>query len=138
MEEKKEKKLHISMRTFLMITMLGVILLVAVGTAVGILYFTRKNSSDRLLDTTEEQAERLADQIALHRFRIESPENTLAADIDETAFLAGGRILVIDRNYRIVKDTFSFQQEVLPVNCPSVLSPFSRNPISSVRISCLL
>lgn len=124
MEEKKEKKLHISMRTFLMITMLGVILLVAVGTAAGILYFTKKNASDRLLDTTEEQAERLADQIALHRFRIESPENTLAADIDETAFLAGGRILVIDRNYRIVKDTFSFQQEsyIVSENIMSVMT----------------
>ncbi len=94
-----------------MITVFLVILLVTAGTAIGIIVFSGQTARDKLLDETEEHAERLADQIALHRFRIESPENTLAADLDETAFLAGGRILVIDRNYRIVKDTFSFQQE---------------------------
>ena len=111
MKEKKQGKFHISMQTFLVFSGIFLILLILAATSVGIIYSAGKTASDMLLDKTGEQAERLADQIELHHFRIESSQNTLSADIDETAFLAGGRILVIDRNYRIVKDTFSFQQE---------------------------
>ena len=111
MKEKKQGKFHISMQTFLVFSGIFMILLILAATSVGIIYSAGKTASDMLLDKTGEQAERLADQIELHHFRIESSQNTLSADIDETAFLAGGRILVIDRNYRIVKDTFSFQQE---------------------------
>ena len=136
MEEKKKEKLHISMSTFLVITVFSVILLVAAGTAIGILLFSERTASDSLLDKTEEQAERLADQIALHHFRIESAENTLAADIDETAFLAGGRILVIGRDYRIVKDTFSFQQEayIVSENIMTVMTG-EQERIASIRNS---
>ncbi len=98
------------MRTFLIVSELLLTVLVITGVAIGIIYFTGRVSSQNLLDETEKQAERLADQIALHHFQLQSEKNTLDADISETAFLAQGRILVVDRDYRIRKDTFSFQQ----------------------------
>ncbi len=111
MEEKKKRKHHMSMRTFLLITILSLVLIVMAGVSTGVIYFAGQTASNSLLDQTEQQAERLADQIALHHFQIQSPQNTLDADLSETAFLAGGRILVIDQNYRVQKDTFSFQQD---------------------------
>ena len=111
MKEKKREKLHISMRTFILITVLLLIVGIMAAVSYGIIYLDGRNASSSLLDQTEEQAERLADRIALQHFRLLSSQNTLDSDLDETAFLAGGRILVVDRDYRIEKDTFVFQQE---------------------------
>ena len=124
MEEKKKKKHHMSMRTFLLIAISSLVLIVVAGISTGVIYFSGQTAANSLLDQTEEQAERLADQIALHHFRIQSSQNTLDADLSETAFLAGGRILVIDQNYRIQKDTFSFQQDayIISENIMAVMS----------------
>ena len=124
MEEKEKKKHHMSMRTFLLITILSLVLLVMAGVSLGVIYFAGQTASNSLLDQTQDQAERLADQIALHHFQIQSSQNTLDADLSETAFLAGGRILVIDQNYRIQKDTFSFQQDsyIISENIMSVMN----------------
>ncbi len=112
------------MRTFLLVTVLSVSFLAIAGICLGTMYFVGKSSEEELLDRTEQQAANLADQVALHRFRIQSPENTLDATINESAFLAGGRILVIDQNYRIQKDTFSFQQDayIISEDVMSVMS----------------
>ena len=99
------------MRTFILITVLLLIVGIMAAVSYGIIYLDGRNASSSLLDQTEEQAERLADRIALQHFRLLSSQNTLDSDLDETAFLAGGRILVVDRDYRIEKDTFVFQQE---------------------------
>ena len=99
------------MRTFIMVTVLAVAFLAIAGISIGVMIFVNKSSEETLLAQTEQQAGKLADQVALHHFRIQSSENTLDANINESAFLAGGRILIIDQNYRIQKDTFSFQQD---------------------------
>ena len=136
MKEKKQGKFHISMQTFLVFTGILMIIVILTGTSIGIIFSAGKTASDMLLDKTKEQAERLADQIELHHFRIESSQNTLSADIDETAFLAGGRILVIDRDYRIVKDTFSFQQDsyIISENVMEVMTGEKEN-LSWIRNS---
>ena len=110
-QSEKNRKLHISMRTFILITVLLLIVGIMAAVSYGIIYLDGRNASSSLLDQTEEQAERLADRIALQHFRLLSSQNTLDSDLDETAFLAGGRILVVDRDYRIEKDTFVFQQD---------------------------
>ena len=110
-QSEKNRKLHISMRTFILITVLLLIVGIMAAVSYGIIYLDGRNASSSLLDQTEEQAERLADRISLQHFRLLSSQNTLDSDLDETAFLAGGRILVVDRDYRIEKDTFVFQQE---------------------------
>ncbi|MBR3537855.1 MAG: HAMP domain-containing histidine kinase [Eubacterium sp.] len=110
MNKEKTAKFHISMRTFLRFTILLLVLFAMASVAVGIIYLDGKNASESLLDQTEDTAERLADRIALQHFKLISSQNTLDSDLDETAFLAGGRILVINRDYRIEKDTFVFQQ----------------------------
>ena len=124
MKEKKREKLHISMRNFIVITVLLGIALILSGVSLGIIYFAGQSASQNLLDQTEQQAEQLADQSARHHFQLESSENTLDAKISEIAFLAGGRILVIDQNYKIRKDTFSFQQDayIISENIMDVMS----------------
>ena len=94
------------------------------GISIGVMIFVNKSSEETLLAQTEQQAGKLADQVALHHFRIQSSENTLDANINESAFLAGGRILIIDQNYRIQKDTFSFQQDayIISEDVMSVMS----------------
>ncbi len=111
MDKKKSGKFHISMRTFILITVSLILLAAMAVVGYGIIYLDGKNAAESLLDQTEEQADRLADRISQQHFRLSSTQNTLNSDIDETAFLAGGRILVIDRDYRIEKDTFVFQQD---------------------------
>ena len=136
MKKQKSGKFHISMRTFILITVLLLMVVIMASVGYGIIYFDGRNASESLLEQTEEQADRLADRIALHHFRLLSPQNTLDSDLDETAFLAGGRILVIDRNYRIEKDTFVFQQEnyIISENVMKVMTG-SEPKISWIRNS---
>ena len=124
MDENQNRKFHISMRTFIIVTVLAVAFLAIAGISIGVMIFVNKSSEETLLAQTEQQAGKLADQVALHHFRIQSSENTLDANINESAFLAGGRILIIDQNYRIQKDTFSFQQDayIISEDVMSVMS----------------
>ena len=91
MDENQNRKFHISMRTFIMVTVLAVAFLAIAGISIGVMIFVNKSSEETLLAQTEQQAGKLADQVALHHFRIQSSENTLDANINESAFLAGGR-----------------------------------------------
>lgn len=70
--------------------------------------YRRKYRKD-LADDLNSKAVLLADQIALAEFDLS--EGSLDTDMDQIANILKGRILVVDRSYHIVKDTYVFQQD---------------------------
>lgn len=70
--------------------------------------------NDKALDlkvtTVENQCSMLANQIASVNFLINDTSNSVSSQIDQMAVSLGGRLVVINRNYRIAKDTYTGYQ----------------------------
>lgn len=63
------------------------------------------------LQLVQNQCSILGNQILVNQFTIESMQDNLNVEIDQLANVWEGRILVIDSNYRIVKDTYTIDQD---------------------------
>lgn len=58
----------------------------------------------------QSQCNILASQILLNDFQISSTTDNLSIEIDQFASVLEGRIIIIDSEYRIVKDTYAIEQ----------------------------
>ncbi len=59
----------------------------------------------------QNQCNILANQILVNQFTIGSAQNNLNVEIDQLANIWEGRILVIDSKYKIIKDTYTIDQD---------------------------
>ncbi len=77
-------------------------------------HLLQKSYNDRTLDEkllqVQNQCSILANQILVNRFTIDTLQDNLNAQIDQLANVWEGRILVIDSNYKIIKDTYTIDQ----------------------------
>jgi len=103
--EKKEKK-YISIRTFLTICIVSLIVFSLFGFFLGIMYFYGRRSSVELLNTTENRTKYLVDELQKSDMVIDTP---LLSYIEEAAYLSEGRIMVISDRYQIMTDTRKLQ-----------------------------
>lgn len=62
---------------------------------------------DLKITTVENQCSLIANQIASVNFLINDNTNTVSTQIDQLALSFGGRLIVMNKNYRIVKDTYT-------------------------------
>ena len=62
------------------------------------------------LQLVQNQCSILGNQILVNQFTIDSMQDNLNVEIDQLANVWEGRILVIDSNYRIIKDTYTIDQ----------------------------
>jgi Signal transduction histidine kinase len=69
-----------------------------------------RNNVNVLLDDTERRTMRLANDLALYRLDMKLEDTSLDTDINESAYFSEGRIMVISRNYQIIKDTYVLKQ----------------------------
>ena len=107
---KTRKKHYISIKSFITATVL-LILLLSFGVIFGsITYFMDRNMTRNLLDSTEKRAMRLANDLALYNLDLKMEDTSLDTDINESAYFSEGRIMVISRNYQIIKDTYVLKQ----------------------------
>ena len=107
---KTRKKHYISIKSFITVTVLLILVLSFAGIFGSIKYFMNKNMTRNLLDSTEKRAVRLANDLALYSLDLKMEDTSLDTDINESAYFSEGRIMVISRNYQIIKDTSVLKQ----------------------------
>ena len=71
--------------------------------------YSEKLTEEKLLQV-QNQCSILGNQILVNKFTIDSVQDNLNVEIDQLANIWEGRILVIDPNYKIVKDTYTIAQ----------------------------
>ena len=71
--------------------------------------YNDKTIEEKLL-LVQNQCSILGNQILVNQFTIDAVESNLNVEIDQLANVWEGRILVIDSSYRIVKDTYTIDQ----------------------------
>lgn len=71
--------------------------------------YNEKTVEERLLQI-QNQCSILGNQILVNQFIFDSVQDNLNVEIDQLANVWEGRILVIDSNYKIVKDTYTIDQ----------------------------
>ena len=71
----------------------------------------RKRSLLRIKNQVLNEANILSDQIVANQFVISNGQDNLSVEIDQLANVMEGRVVVVDSNYRIVKDTFTIEQD---------------------------
>lgn len=69
-----------------------------------------KKALDLKVASVESQCTMIANQIASVNFLINDNTNTVSTQIDQLAASLGGRVVVINKNYRILKDTYTDYQ----------------------------
>ena len=72
--------------------------------------YNEKTIEEKLL-LVQNQCSILGNQILVNQFTIDSMQDNLNVEIDQLANVWEGRILVVDSNYRIVKDTYTIDQD---------------------------
>ena len=65
---------------------------------------------DFKISTVENQCNLIANQIAAVNFLIDDNTNSVSTQIDQLAVSLGGRLIVMNKNYRIIKDTYTDYQ----------------------------
>ena len=68
-------------------------------------------SVEEKLQNVQNQCNIMANQIPLNQFDIASSKTNLNVEIDQLANVWEGRILVIDSKYKIIKDTYTIDQD---------------------------
>lgn len=71
--------------------------------------YNDKTVEEKLL-LVQNQCSIMGNQILVNQFTIDSMQDNLNVEIDQLANVWEGRILVVDSNYRIVKDTYTIDQ----------------------------
>lgn len=78
-------------------------------------YLIQKSYNDKTVEEklllVQNQCSILGTQILGKQFTIESVQDNLNVEIDQLANVWEGRILIIDSNYRIIKDTYTIDQD---------------------------
>ncbi len=79
------------------------------------LYLLQKSYNEKTVEEklklVQNQCSILSNQILVNQFTIESTQDNLNVEIDQLANVWEGRILVIDSKYKIVKDTYTIDQD---------------------------
>lgn len=105
MEKKKRKTNGISLRFFVTAVIIlvgGIVLLLYSVASAG---FSRKKYKDKLMDDIEFQSYIIAQSILENDFKIDGKID-LDPDVDSIASFFDGRIMIVDEEYRIIKDTY--------------------------------
>ncbi len=107
---KNRKKHYISIKSFIIISVSIVMMLSSFVTFRGIVDLMNRNEITSLLNDTERRAIRLSNDLALYKLDMKTEDTSLDTDINESAYFSNGRIMVISRNYQIIKDTYVLKQ----------------------------
>lgn len=62
------------------------------------------------MTAVQTKCEMVADRISMEGFRFSDTSNTLESEVEQYASLIEGRVMVIDQNFRIVKDTYGIEE----------------------------
>ena len=71
---------------------------------------TAKKITEKKIENVQSQCAILANQIMSNRFMIDNSNDNINAEIDQLANVYEGRIMIVDSNYQVVKDTYTIEQ----------------------------
>ncbi|MDO4554711.1 MAG: hypothetical protein Q4B70_06175, partial [Lachnospiraceae bacterium] len=92
---------------FLILFVFSVIIILSLGQVLLVSYENRL--WEQKVSAIESKSDMVADRIAASGFQFGSTNESLATEVEQFASLMEGRIMVVDQNYRIVKDTFEIE-----------------------------
>ena len=69
-----------------------------------------KKSIEQKINQVQLQCNMLANQVYNLNFLIQDSSSTLDVEVDQLANVLEGRIMILDKNFRIIKDTYGFDQ----------------------------
>jgi signal transduction histidine kinase len=70
----------------------------------------QKKSLQNTISQVQSQCNILASQVLLNDFKISNSTDNLNTEIDQLANVLEGRIIIVDSDYKIVKDTYTIEQ----------------------------
>ncbi len=107
---KNNKRFYISIKQFIIVIFSLISIIISITFFLGFVNLMKRNQIDNLLSDTETRALRLSNQLSLYRMNMDTNDTSLDTDINESAFFSNGRIMVISRDYKIIKDTYVLKQ----------------------------
>ncbi len=93
---------------FISVLLVTLIMIIAYGQIFQRSYHNR-SIQNKILQV-QSQCNILASQVLLNDFMISSTTDNLSVEIDQLASILEGRIIIIDSEYRIIKDTYAIEQ----------------------------
>ena len=69
-----------------------------------------KKSIEQKINQVQLQCNMLAKHVYNLNFIIKDASSTLDVEVDQLASVLEGRIMILDKNFRIIKDTYGFDQ----------------------------
>ena len=112
--ERRRKKKHftkVSIRSFIFVGMLIVLLLCMAVYSLGIIRSLKKSELQNLKKDVYINAQSMADQISRESIPLYQGKGMTDSDIEILGQMQKGRVLLIDRNYKIVQDSYNFKNE---------------------------
>lgn len=92
---------------FLVLSILSTAIILILGKLLVVSFETKM--WNQKISTIETRCDMVADRISESGFRFSVGDNSLETEVDQFAGLMEGRIMVVDQNYRIIRDTYGIE-----------------------------
>ena len=99
-----------SLRVIIFLSFLGLSVIVMLSFSFMIQHAYNQKTLDEKLSSVQNECSIMGNQILVNQFIIDSLQDNLNMEIDQLANVWEGRILVVDSNYKIIKDTYTIDQ----------------------------
>lgn len=99
-----------SLRVIIFLSFLGLSVIAMLSFSFMIQHAYNQKTLDEKLSSVQNECSIMGNQILVNQFIIDSLQDNLNMEIDQLANVWEGRILVVDSNYKIIKDTYTIDQ----------------------------
>lgn len=113
---KNKIKSRISMTLFIMISGIMVLLLSMISYMYVSTLIYRNKSETQMIDKIRSQCNIFSDKYESNSYELVTDDKDLNSEIEQLSAFFGGRVLVIDNKFRVVKDTFLVKQNSYIIN----------------------
>ena len=111
MKKKTDKKFYVSMRGFIRASIIILILAVITFIIALMINLIGRSESRNLIDTTMENAMKLSEEVGEIGISNITGNERIQYETGAIASLYNGRVIIVSRDYRIIRDTFSNKTE---------------------------
>ena len=128
-----KKKRYVSTKTYIVLAVLALLAGSFIVAFFGITHFYKRRLKAELLDSLQSRTVLLAQTLSFYDMDLNTSDTTISTDIDETASFIQGRIMVVSRDYKILKDTYVLKQDDYLIS-PDVMAVMEQREASVSRI----
>lgn len=128
-----KKKRYVSTKTYIVLAVLALLAGSFIVAFFGITHFYKRRLKTELLDSLQSRTVLLAQTLSFYDMDLNTSDTTISTDIDEMASFIQGRIMVVSRDYKILKDTYVLKQDDYLIS-PDVMAVMEQREASVSRI----